>query len=226
MPCTPVTKALIDERMPGRETRSMKPLIPVVALVVAIMGQGTQAQERLSRAQSLKYAFFASLDLKEMLATPIPTDPDVKRPVAIRHGDHGLLLLPETRFNAALLEKAGPEVIPVGQLWLVKVAPKRDGELVPSSKLRMVDVKTDTGQGSVACCALGVRKKGDGMLELLVYGKDKVPLLATPLKGSSVPQAADTPIDISAETKEDGAVVTLKLAGKYEAGISVGHAEE
>ena len=63
-----------------------------------------QAQEQLSRQDALKYAFIVSADLPAMLKTPIPTDPDVKRPVAMRDGEYGGMVLPES--------KLGPEALP------------------------------------------------------------------------------------------------------------------
>src|ERR1035438_802235 len=66
-------------------------------LVVAVLLTGLLAvrtQEQLSREEALKYAFFASSDLKEMLKTPIPTDPDIKRPVAVKDDKHGGMVLP------------------------------------------------------------------------------------------------------------------------------------
>ena len=71
-----------------------------------------QAQERLSREEALKYAFFTSVNLNQMLQTPIPTDPDVKRPVAMRDDEqHGGMVLPEAKLSADTFAKAGTEVI-------------------------------------------------------------------------------------------------------------------
>ena len=60
----------------------MKPIFTAAVLFAAVTG--IQAQERVSREECLKYAFVATANLKEMLKTPIPTDPDVKRAVAVR----------------------------------------------------------------------------------------------------------------------------------------------
>ena len=73
-----------------------------------------QAQEPLSRQEALKGAFIVSVDLAAMLKTPIPTDPDVKRPVAARDGDYAALVLPESKLSADVFAKAGKEAAPVG----------------------------------------------------------------------------------------------------------------
>ena len=179
----------------------------------------TQAQEQLSRQDALKYAFLVSADLPAMLKTPIPTDPDVKRPVACRDGDYGGMVLPEAKLSAEVFSKAGKDVAPVGQLWLLKLVPMNDGQAVPASKLRMVEARSDEGQATVACCALGLRKDDKGGLELLVFGKDKEPVLRAPLHAISRQQ--ENPIEMSAERKDEGGLVTLRFLGKYEASFMV-----
>jgi hypothetical protein len=184
----------------------------------------SQAQEQLPRQEALKYAFILSADLAAMLKTPIPTDPDVKRPVALRDGDYGGMVLPESKLSAEVISRAGKDVTPVGQLWLLKLVPMTDGQPVPASKLRMVEARSEDAQATVPCCALGVRKGTEGGLELLVYGKDKVPVLRAPMHAISRQQA--DPIDMAAERKEEGGLVTLRFLGKYEASFMVTDPEQ
>jgi hypothetical protein len=197
----------------------MKPQLTWIAAALLAGLPLNYAQEALPREQALKYAFLLSVDLKQMLDTPIPTDPDVKRPVAARSGEYGGLLLPESKLTPAVLAKVDKEVTPVGQLWLRKLAPLIDGQVVPNDKLRLATVSTDEGQAQVAICTLGVRKDASGGLELWVYGKDKTPLLRTPVR--SVTAAQTHPLDMAAEETSDGARVTLKIVGQYEASFMV-----
>ena len=194
----------------------MKQILILVALLATVSGL---AQEKLSREESLKYAFIACGNLKAMLDTPIPTDPDVKRPVAIRHENYGGLVLPESRLSAESFAKAGREAVAVGQLWLVKLAPLSAGQAVAAEKLRTVHIVAGDQEADVVLCALAVQKNGDGALELLVYGKGKDPVLRTPLK--SISAAQENPIDMAAERKDEGGEITLKFVGKYEATFMV-----
>ena len=178
-----------------------------------------QAQEKLSRAEALRYAFFASSDLKEMLNTPIPTDPDIKRPVAVKDGDYGAMVLPEAKLNADAFAQAGTEAKPVGQLWLRNLAPESEGQRVPQSKLHTVHVRATDQEADAVCCALGVCKDANGGLQLLIYGKDKEPVARLPLKSISGQQ--DNPIEMSAERKDDDGLITLKFLGKYEVTFTV-----
>jgi hypothetical protein len=193
----------------------------LVAIVVLFSGFSlAYAQESVSRQEALKAAFAVSADLKVMLDTPIPTDPDVKRPVAIHAGERGVMVLPETKLNADVLAKMGKEVTPIGQLWLLSIAPQVDGQVVEGPRLRIVTVGTEKGSKKVVLCALGIRRAGDHQ-ELLVYGKEKEPLLRAPLTAISAPQ--DDPIEVSVD---DGGQVTLKILGKYAATFAVGDAAQ
>jgi hypothetical protein len=177
------------------------------------------AQERLPREEALKYAFFASTDLKAMLNTPIPTDPDTKRPVAVHDGDYGALVLPEAKLSADTFAKAGKEPKAVGQLWLRNLAPENDGQRAPQSELYTVHVRAMDQEADAVCCALGVCKSENGGLQLLIYGKDKEPVARVPMK--SITGQQDNPIEMSAERKDDDGLITLKFLGKYEATFTV-----
>lgn len=177
------------------------------------------AQEPLSRAEALQYACAVATDLGEMLRTPVPTDPDIKRPIAAREGDYGTMVLPEAKLTAAAVEKPGKEGIPVGQLWLLKLAPMKDGLPVPADRLRFVHVTTEEGSAKVPCCVLMVRSTGDAGLELLVLGNDRTPLLTAPLK--TITQTQENPIEMTAERKDDGGLITLRILGKYQASFMV-----
>ncbi len=194
----------------------MKNLLLIALCAAALTAPG---QEKLSREECLKYAFAAAGNLKEMLATPIPTDPDVKRPVAVRDGDYGGMLLPESKLAAETFAKAGKTPMAIGQLWLVKVAPVSDAGVIGESKLRMVHVTHGDQEADVACCALAAAKDANGDLQLWVYGKAKEPVLRVPLKTISGSQ--EDPVDISAERKDEGGLVTLRFVGKYEASFMV-----
>jgi hypothetical protein len=191
--------------------------------ILLLQGASATAQEQLPRSEALKYATAVAADLGEMLKTPVPSDPDLKRPVAIRDGDYGAMVLPEAKLEAAALQKPGPEGVTVGQLWLLKLAPMKDGQPVPAHGLRFVDVASNEGSARVPCCVLTVRPAGKG-LELLILGRDKTPLLTAPLK--AITRTQDNPIEMTAERREDGGLITLRLLGKYETSFMVTDPDE
>jgi hypothetical protein len=190
----------------------------ILSLLLMANVHGLQAQEAVAREDALKYAFSAALDLKQMLGTPIPTDPDVKRPAVVKDGEYGGMILPETKLSAAVLEKSGKEVVPVGQLWLHKLAPLVDGQVTSQSKLLIARVQLPEGEASGPVLTLALQKKADGTAELLVYGKDKEPLFRVPAKSIS---GQDNGLEFAAERRNDSGSLTLKIAGKYEASFAV-----
>jgi hypothetical protein len=195
----------------------MKKTMILAALVAGLAA--TQAQERLPREDALKFAFYASADLKQMLNTPIATDPDVKRPVVVRDGEYGAMLLPESKLRTSTLNNANDRARSIGQLWLHKLAPLNDGQVVKGDRLQQFTGDSPEGQLTVTLCALGVVKDADGKLQLLVYGKEKEPVLRAPLKETSAKQ--DLPLELQAERKDDGGLLTIKILGKYEATFMV-----
>jgi len=191
----------------------------LITLTVLMTIHLASAQERLPREEALKYALLVSVDLKQLQGTPIPTDVDVKQPVVVYEGDHGGMLLPEAKLTSEAFAKAGDKIVPVGQLWLRKLTPMRDGSALASDKLRVATVRHKDQDVSLAQCALGVRRNGSDTLELLVFGKDKEPLVILPLKRMDAPQ--ELPLDFTAERTGDTGCLTIKILGKYEAKLTV-----
>lgn len=179
-----------------------------------------RGQEALPREEALKAAFHLCRDLTKMLDAPLATDPDVKRPVGVHADQRGLLILPESKLNADAVVKAGAEVAPIGQLWLLRVVPVVGGQPAAADKLQMVSVRGENETLSAALCALGVRKGAGGQPELLVYGKGKEPLLHVAL--TPITEQLENPIEVFAEQQGLGAMLTLKILGKYSARFEVG----
>ncbi len=196
----------------------MKSILVTIAILTTL--QVVSAQERLSREEALKYAAVVSADAKQLKGTPIPTDVDTQKPVALRDEDYGGMVLPQKDLNAESLAKAGKEeVIPIGQLWLLKLAPMSNGEVVASGKLRLVTVSAEGTDATVPQCALGVRRNAQDALEMVIFGKGKEPIVVAPLKTIDTKQ--DLPLDLTAERESDSARITVKILGKYQATFPV-----
>ncbi len=196
----------------------MKRNLIVVALLTAL--QLVSAQERLSREEALQYAKLVSADTTQLHGTPIPTSVDLTQPVAVRDGEFGGMVLPEAKLTAEALVKVDGKVVAIGQLWLLRLTLMKDDEAVSAEKLRVATVKTQDGEEfKVPQCVLGVQRNSSGKLELLVFGKDKNPLLTASLKETESKQ--ESPLEMDAERGSDGAKVSLKILGKYEAKFDV-----
>lgn len=191
----------------------------LAALLIVTTCHYASSQEQLPRREALKYAFLVSTDLKTLQSTPITTDVDLKQPVALRDGDYGAMILPEAKLTADAIAEAGEQIVPVGQLWLHKLTPMRGGSGIPAYQLRLVKIVGEEESGEAVQCALGVKNNGADGLELLVFGKEKSPLLKVPLKKTERTQ--QLPIALQAEREDESGRLTLNLLGRYEASFRV-----
>jgi hypothetical protein len=200
----------------------MNAMIRITTLAGLLAGftlTATQAQDRLSPDEALHYAEMVGSVQAQLKSAPGAATVDLKQPVAVRDGEYGLMLLPATKLSAEALAQAGTEVVPVGQLWLLKLAPLADGQVVANDRLQMVTVSGGEGSATLPCCNLGVRKAAGGGLELVVFGKGKEPILQAPLKAITGKQTS--PLEIEVERESDRGRVTVKVAGKYAANFAV-----
>jgi hypothetical protein len=198
----------------------MKRIVLTLTLTLLAGLQLASAQERLSREDALRYAKLAGADTQQLKDTPIPTSVDLTQPVAMRDGEFGGMVLPQAKLSAETIAKTGEKPVAIGQLWLLGLTPMHNGEGVAEDKLRIATVKTPEGDEiKVPQCALGVRRTAGGELELLVFGKDKEPLLKLAMKKIDAKQ--DAPLDMDAERSDESGQITLKLLGQYEAKFKV-----
>lgn len=195
----------------------MKRMLIALALFTSL--QLISAQEKLSREEALAYAKAVSADAKQLNSTPIATDVDAAQPVALKDENYGGMVLPQKGLMPETLAQAGKTAVPIGQLWLHKLTPMRDGEAVSRDNLRIVTVSAEGEEATVPQCALAIRRNADGALELLVFGNGKEPLLTAALKPLDATQSS--PIDLEAERDGDSGKLTLKILGKYQATMSV-----
>jgi len=193
--------------------------LPLIIIILGTAFNRLPAQEQLPREQALKYAFAVSVNLEQLQGTPIATDVDLKRPVVLRDGEYGGMFLPEAKLTAEAIGKAGDKVVSIGQLWLHKLTPMRDGQGIASEKLRMAKVTGEDGtEVQVPQCALGMCRNAAGSLELLLYGKGTEPVLAVPV--SAAGGKAEQGIVLEAERGDNGGQLTVTFFGKYKAKLS------
>jgi hypothetical protein len=102
--------------------------------------------------------------------------------------------------------------------------PLQESHATPSGSLRRITLIDGRGGETEACCfALGIRNNGDAPAELLLLGKDKEAVLKTAVKASLDKQ--EDSLELSAERQSKGGLLTLKIAGIYEASFMVTDSE-
>ncbi|MGB9604174.1 MAG: hypothetical protein ACPMAG_15420 [Limisphaerales bacterium] len=202
----------------------MKKIVSLSILLATVAIISAQEIEQVPRRDAVRIAAYLNFDLSLFNTTPIPTDADVKRPVGMRVGEYAGLIVPECKLSPDTFKNIEPnKVIPVGQLWLHKIALMKNDELISTDKMQPVPFEYRDTQTQVNLCLLGARKNQDGKLELLIFGKDKNPLLTLPIKETETTQ--ENPIEIAAQLVDSYAKITLKLVGKYQATFNATNAE-
>jgi len=199
----------------------MKRLI-ALANILILIGSGiyANAQEPVPRRDAVRLATYLNFDLSVFDTTPIPSDADVKRPVAYREGEYAALIVPESKLNPETFVNAGSKaIVPVGQIWMHKIVPTKNGEAISGDSFKTMPVTIRDETYNVMLCLLGARKKSDNTMELLIFGKDKEPLLTVPLIKTESKQ--DFPIEADVQRVDNSAKVILKIVGKYQATFEV-----
>lgn len=179
------------------------------------------AQERVPQDRAQKFARLFAEHAAKVNDPQLKTDVDAEKPFALQKEERAAMVLPDKKLSAEALSKATKEIIPVGQLWFRNVAPASAGKVVARDKLRIITITVDNQDHPLPLCLLGVRAKENKELELVVFGKDKEPLLLLPLQKTEVTQ--ELPIEFEAKKGDDEntGVLTLTLLGKYQTKLLV-----
>jgi hypothetical protein len=138
----------------------------------------------------------------------------------MKAANYGVIIIPNKGFTADALQKAGKETLPVGQLWMARLAPAIEGKPAAADKLRMVRVTLKDEEHRLPLLLLGVRM-ADDKPELLVYAKGKEPLLRLPLTKTDFKQELPLEIDMRKLSEELG-LIDINIAGRFNAGLQVG----
>lgn len=200
----------------------MKRLVALVGLV--LMVGVALAQERIAPEAAQGYARILVQATSQTANLPLQVQPDADKPYGLKTGDEGALVIPAKALTEEALQKAGKEVIPLAQLWVRNLTLVVKDQLVPNDKLSVVKVTLNDQEHSLPLFLLGVRTKGDGSLEILVFAREKEPLLVVPLVKREGKQ--ELPIELEARGENDRGVLSLNILGKYQAQMILAKQEQ
>ncbi len=193
----------------------------LIALWSAILiANLSSAQEILPLQQAQKIARLVVKSIRATNDLPLSLEINVEKPQALKAGEVGILVIPATRLSEETLSKADKDVTPLGQLWMLKALPARNGKVTAREKLRLVEVTDDGKEVKVPLFLLGARRSEKGSLELLIYAKDKAPLLELPMEKTDARQ--EFPIELQGRKQDDtSGILTLNILGKYKVELTV-----
>jgi hypothetical protein len=196
----------------------------IALLSVLCLAAACPAQERIQPDTAQKVAKLLLEQAAKVEHPQVKTDADADKATGLHHEQVGAMVIPDKALAEDALRKAGKGIVPVGQLWMRNLTLVKDGKPVDEDRLRLETIKLDDKEHRVVFCLLGARRTGDDAVELLVYGKDKEPLLKVPLQKAD--DTPEFPLDLSAEKAEnETATVTIHVLGKHKAAFTVGKAE-
>jgi hypothetical protein len=185
-----------------------------------VMVQLTNGQETVPLEEAQKAA--RKVAESAVADAPLKVDVDVDKPSAIKAEKGGLLIIPDKQLTAEKLTAAGAAIVPVGQLWSLRLSLATDGKAIGPDKLRMVTITDGDKQREVELYFLGAGKNDRGELELIVFGKDKESLFRVPFAKNSASTAQKLPIELSGKKNdEDSGTLTLHLVDNYTADLPV-----
>ena len=195
-------------------------ILPALAVTVTFaLATATWAQEiaatPLDEAQKAAHKIAASLPA--IADAPVAIDADLDKPHLVKGGGGGAMIIPDKKLTAETLAAAGETPVPVGQLWMLKATVAENGRPVAEDKTRRVTVEDGDKEIRLQLFLLGAAKNARGTLDLVVFAKDKTPLLRLPLeKGTGTPP--QLPAELAGQKNDEAsATLTLRLAGGYQA---------
>jgi hypothetical protein len=191
----------------------------IAAAVILGCGVVLAQVEDVPRDRAQKFGGILVQTSAEFENLAIKIEADAQKTHAIKSKAMAALIIPDRKFSEDRMKSVDKEIVPVGQLWLLKMAPAKDGKITAEEKLRMVSVKADKEEHQLSLYLLGLRKTEDGR-ELLVYAKGKEPLLT--LAVTKAAETQDLPLRVSGEKAGDNTGrITINLLGKHKADFLV-----
>lgn len=141
-------------------------------------------------------------------------------------GAGGLIIVPVKGIKDGTEVKGveGANGAPVGYLFLHKLAPVADGKPVGDGKFPTVSFKDPEGNERHAITLRLALKKDGEKWSLLVFGKDKKPLLTAPFRAEK--NGSDIPLSVAAkDISGDQGTLVVTYVGKFAADLKLVKAE-
>lgn len=205
--------------------RRMVPALGLALAAALLAAAGTaRAQERIPTEEAQKIAKALAEQATKLDGLPLKTgEVDTDKPFAVRQDRFGAMAVPTKGLRPEQIGDAGKEITPIGQLWMRNLAPIVSAGPAPEGKLQTVKFEANDQTVSVTLYLMGVRKTAKGDLELVVFGKDKEPLLTSPIDKAE--SAQSYPIELEGREDGDGGMITFFLSGKFRTNLKVAPTE-
>src|ERR1041384_6745326 len=116
----------------------------IISMAMILAGAAAVAEvSDVPRDRAEKFGATLVQTSAELENPAIKIEADARKTHAIKSKEVAALIIPDRKFSEDRMNKAGQEIVPVGQLWLLKMAPAKNGKITEQDKLRMISVKAD-----------------------------------------------------------------------------------
>ncbi len=164
-------------------------------------------------------AHLLSKHLNKFKAQHVKIEADLNNANLFKKNDIAALIVPDKGLSSDRLAKTGENEVPVGQLWLQRIAPEVDGAEAAESALNYIEIQEQEKPVKLPQFLLTAQRKGKN-LNLLIYSADKEPLTTMPLKRFETRQSL--PIELEGEPRDESSgILSLYVLGEYHAKIVV-----
>lgn len=195
----------------------MKTLLALAATLMLTAAALADEIEAAPLEEAQKAAHKVAANLPSLADAPIVIDADFDKPHLIKSGGAGVMIIPDKKLTAETLAAARETPVPVGQLWMLKATIAEHGHAFAADKTRRIVVEDGDKELPLQLFLLGAAKNAQGTLDLIVFSKDKTPLLRV-LLAKDPDASPQLPAELSGrKNDEDSATLTLRFAGPYQA---------
>jgi len=155
-------------------------------------------------------------ELKKVTDAPFKVEVDASKSTVVGGLEvGGIAFLAHKNVTEDALKKSDKEVAPLGVLGLYRLSLLADKKTVPADKLRAGIIVIEGTTLEVSFCFVGVKTEQDGKRQLLIYGKDKEPLVKLPL--SDFETKVDRPVAIECKVGNGDGTLHLNVLRKFQA---------
>jgi len=192
-------------------------LVPSLAILTCLF-PAARGDDQLPLEKAQEGARKLNESLGQPGDLPLATTVDFEKPQGIKAGDIGLMVVPDQSLSADILKNASADgIVPLGQLWALNLVVGVNGQPSAPAQQRTVLLHGKDQDFNVNLYLLGAARNAAGTLELIVYGRDKEPILRLPLTTSDG-ASQNFPIELSGRKEDDQTGwLALSILGQHRA---------
>lgn len=190
---------------------------------IVFAGTAVRAQEpeRLDAEKAKKFGGIIAGAIAKIEDLPVKLKLDGEQAMGMTAKDKGAMLIPAAGLTIEAIKKVDKEVVPVGALVLHKVGPAVNGEAISADQFRTVEISiADDKTATITVVPLAAARVA-GRLVLLVYGKDKAPLIVGTLSEAQHANSSPLELEVRKGDRDGTALLLIGALGQFRSSVTV-----